>query len=43
MLDIKKEDVNKPSCSSVHLGVWSGSPDSEYNAVSPTTSVFVAY
>lgn len=23
-LGVKEEEVNKPSCSSVHLGVWSG-------------------
>ncbi|XP_073331098.1 uncharacterized protein [Pagrus major] len=27
VVDIKKEDMNKPSCSFVHLGLWSSSPD----------------
>ncbi|XP_044040887.1 uncharacterized protein LOC122870626 [Siniperca chuatsi] len=28
-VDVKEEEVNKPSCSSVHLGGWSGTLDGE--------------
>lgn len=32
-VDVKEEEVNKLSCSAVHLG-WSGAIDGEYRAVS---------
>lgn len=42
-VDVKEEEGNKPSCSSVHLGGWSGTLDGEYCAVSPRSIVFFAY
>lgn len=29
-VDVKEEEGNKPSCSSMHLGGWSGTLDGEY-------------
>lgn len=29
-VDVKEEEMNNPSCSSVHLGGWSGTLDGEY-------------
>lgn len=39
---VKEEEVNKPSCSAVHLGGWSGAIDGGYCAVSPWSIVFFA-
>nr|XP_046234334.1 uncharacterized protein LOC124053327 [Scatophagus argus] len=37
-VDVKEEQVNKPSCSSVHLGGWSGTLDGEAGAESYSTN-----
>lgn len=35
----EEEEVITPSCSSVHLGGWSGSLDGEYCTVSPAVGL----
>lgn len=40
-MDVKEEQVNKPSCSSVHMGGWSGTLDGEYCTVSSTVGPLI--
>ncbi|KAM3622541.1 uncharacterized protein V6R79_000074 [Siganus canaliculatus] len=37
-MDVKEEQLNKPSCFSVHMGGWTGTLDDEAGPVSPSTS-----